>query len=197
MGTDQSYEFAPPRSVSHHGGGLQGASTIPVAGLSRTDQIVLRYFWEEKVQLNKARDLHFLKVPHFSDQPSHNELVPFCEIYHLVRSTPRAAIIGLGSANGVYIGFELFTGSELQLNIHDEWRNVSHYRVNFRSYESLMKDPNSEAIFRSWPKPLTIEFLDEEYQKWSLDLTSLCWDGREVREFGIGGSKQGDPSVLL
>lgn len=60
-----------------------------------------------------------------------------------------------------------------------------------------MKDPNSEAIFRSWPKPLTIEFLDEEYQKWSLDLTSLCWDGREVREFGIGGSKQGDPSVLL
>lgn len=104
MGTDQSYEFAPPRSVSHHGGGLQGASTIPVAGLSRTDQIVLRYFWEEKVQLNKARDLHFLKVPHFSDQPSHNELVPFCEIYHLVRSTPRAAIIGLGSANGVYIG---------------------------------------------------------------------------------------------
>ena len=31
--------------------------------------------------------------------------------------------------------FELFTGSELQLNIHDEWRNVSHYRVVFRSYE--------------------------------------------------------------
>ena len=96
--------------------------------------------------------------------------------------------------------FELFTGSELQLNIHDEWRNVSHYRVVFRSYESLMKDPNSEAIFKSWPKPLTIEFLDEEYQKWSLDLTSLCWDGREVREFGgsgSGGSKQGDASVLL
>lgn len=98
MGTDQSYEFAPPRSVSHH------AVNIPVAGLSRTDQIVLRYFWEEKVQLNKSRDLHFLKVPHFSDQPTHNELAPFCEIYHLVRSTPRAAIIGLGSANGVYIG---------------------------------------------------------------------------------------------
>ena len=101
--------------------------------------------------------------------------------------------------------FELFAGSELQLNIHDEWRNVSHYRVNFRSYDSLMKDPNSEAVFKSWPKPLTIEFLDEEYQKWSLDLTSLCWDGREVREFGgsggggsgSGGSKQGDPSLLL
>lgn len=101
MGTDHSYEFAPPRSVSH---GIQPVSSIPVAGLSRTDQIVLRYFWEEKVQLNKSRDLHFLKVPHFSPQPSHNELVPFCEIYHLVRSTPRATIIGLGSANGVYIG---------------------------------------------------------------------------------------------
>lgn len=79
---------------------------------------------------------------------------------------------------------------------------MSHYRVSFRSYESLMKDPNSEAAFKSWPKPLTIEFLDEEYQKWSLDLTSLCWDGREVREFGSsvgGGSKQGggDSTLLL
>ena len=122
MGTDHSFEFAPPRAslgggghgvASPGGGGLGmamgmaspgGLPTMPAAGLSRTDQIVLRHFWEEKVQLNRSRDLHFLKVPTFSEQPSHNELVPFCEIYHLVRSTPRAAIIGLGSANGVYIG---------------------------------------------------------------------------------------------
>lgn len=127
MGTDHSYEFAGGPSPPIAAGGARPAShgmaatlhqqpqsqqqphqspmpTMPVAGLSRTDQIVLRHFWEEKIQLNKFRDLHFLKVPHFSEQPSHNELVPFCEIYHLVRSTPRAAIIGLGSANGVYIG---------------------------------------------------------------------------------------------
>ena len=79
-------------------GGHHSMPAMPVAGLSRTDQIVLRHFWEEKVQLNRSRDLHFLKVPSFSEQPGHNELVPFCEIYHLVRSTPRAAIIGLGSA---------------------------------------------------------------------------------------------------
>ncbi|RYP13532.1 hypothetical protein DL765_006854 [Monosporascus sp. GIB2] len=208
MGTENSFEFAPPRSApaapaaNNHAvvPPLHPIPTMPVGSLSRTDQIVLRHFWEEKVQLNKCRDLHFLKVPAFSPHPSHNELVPFCEIYHLVRSTPGAAIIGLGSANGVYIGFELFSGSELKLNIHDEWANVSHYRVTFRSYDSLLKDPNSEAVFQSWPKPLTIEFLDDEYQKWSLDLTSLCWDGREVREFGIGGGvgiKQGDGSMVL
>lgn len=75
-----------------------------VGNLSRTDQIVLRAFWDFKAEENKMRDLHFLKFPSFSQYPSHRELVPYCEIYHLVKTSPGAKIISLGSANGVYIG---------------------------------------------------------------------------------------------
>ncbi len=61
----------------------------------------------------------------------------------------------------------------------------------------MLKDPVSDSTFKSWPKPLTIEFLEEQYQRWMLDLTSFCWDTAEVRELsGIGsgeeGSVQGD-----
>lgn len=75
-----------------------------VSNLSRTDQIVLRHFWEYKSQENATRDLHFLKFPHFPQNPSHKDLIPYCEIYHLVKTSPGAKIISLGSANGVYIG---------------------------------------------------------------------------------------------
>lgn len=44
---------------------------------------------------------------------------------------------------------------------------------------------------RSWPKPLTIEFLEEMYsERWARDLNALCWESREVRELG-GGMQQG------
>jgi len=76
----------------------------PVGDLSRTDQIVLHHFWDEKLQENKARDLHFLKFPFFPQYPTHKDLIPYCEIYHLVKTSPGAKIISLGSANGVYIG---------------------------------------------------------------------------------------------
>lgn len=102
-------------------------STLPsntIGNLSRTDQIVLRHFWEVKNEENKGRDLHFvsnpisksyvmittehaaqLKFPFFSQYPNHQDLIPYCEIYHLVKTSPGAKIISLGStSNGVYIG---------------------------------------------------------------------------------------------
>jgi hypothetical protein len=45
-----------------------------------------------------------LKFPFFPQSPTHQDLVPYCEIYHLVKTSPGAKIISLGSANGVYIG---------------------------------------------------------------------------------------------
>ena len=96
-GSDASFDF-PSRPMSNQ---------IPqstVSNLSRTDQIVLRHFWEYKSQENSTRDLHFLKFPHFPQNPSHKDLIPYCEIYHLVKTSPGAKIISLGSANGVYIG---------------------------------------------------------------------------------------------
>ena len=72
----------------------------------------------------------------------------------------------------------------------DEWTNIAHYRVTFKPYDSVVKDPTSDSTFRSWPKPLTIEFLEDQYQKWCQDLTSLCWDAREVRELGSTGQSE-------
>ena len=68
----------------------------------------------------------------------------------------------------------------------DEWNNISHYRVNFKPYDGILKDPVSESTFKSWPKPLTIEFLEDQYQRWCQDLTSMCWEAKEVRELGTG-----------
>jgi hypothetical protein len=96
--SDASFEFAS-RPISH------ALPSSNVGNLSRTDQIVLKHFWDYKFDENTSRDLHFLKFPSFGQYPSHKELVPYCEIYHLVKTSPGAKIISLGSANGVYIGF--------------------------------------------------------------------------------------------
>jgi len=47
-----------------------------------------------------------LKFPHFPQYPEHNHLLPYCEIYHHIKTSPGAKIIslGTGSSNGVYIG---------------------------------------------------------------------------------------------
>ncbi|KAK5449308.1 hypothetical protein LTS15_008850 [Exophiala xenobiotica] len=196
VNTGSSFDFAnrpPPAQYQ-----MTSLPSSTIGNLSRTDQIVLRHFWEVKNEENKARDLHFLKFPFFSQYPNHQDLIPYCEIYHLVKTSPGAKIISLGSANnGVYIGFELFSGSQLHIDMDDSWQNISHHRVSFKSYEKMLKDPVSDSTFKSWPKPLTIEFLEEQYQRWMLDLTSFCWDTAEVRELsGIGsgeeGSVQGD-----
>ena len=96
--TEGSFEFTS-RPMSH-----ATMPTTAVGNLSRTDQIVLRHFWEYKSDENRSRDLHFLKFPSFGQYPTHQELVPYCEIYHLVKTSPGAKIMSLGSANGVYIG---------------------------------------------------------------------------------------------
>ncbi|KAI9875053.1 MAG: hypothetical protein M1823_007555, partial [Watsoniomyces obsoletus] len=95
--TDASFEFTS-RPMSN---------AIPpstLANLSRTDQIVLRHFWEYKLEENRTRDLHFLKFPAFPNTPTHKDLIPYCEIYHLVKTSAGAKIISLGSSQGVYIG---------------------------------------------------------------------------------------------
>ena len=80
----------------------------------------------------------------------------------------------------------------------DSWQNISHHRVIFKNYVTMLKDPASDATFKSWQKPLTIEFLEEQYQRWMMDLTSLCWETAEVRELGaddVGGTDVGEGSV--
>ena len=81
------------RPVSHalptSGGGL--------GNLSRTDQVVLRYFWDAKAEENASRDLHFLRFPVFGGSPGMRELVPFCEIYSLVKASQGAKVVGLGT----------------------------------------------------------------------------------------------------
>lgn len=80
----------------------------------------------------------------------------------------------------------------------DEWRDISHHRVIFKPYETMLRDPTSDPTFKSWPKPLTIEFLEEQYQKWLQDLTSFCWIDEPVRDLGAGSgaSGQGGGSVV-
>lgn len=71
----------------------------------------------------------------------------------------------------------------------DEWRDISHHRVLFKSYDAVLADPQSLNTFKSWPKPLTIEFLEEQYLRWLQDLTSFCWIDESVRELGAGSSQ--------
>ena len=84
--------------------------------------------------------------------------------------------------------FELAQGAQLHIDMDDEWRDISHHRVFFKPYESLLRDPTSDSTFKSWPKPLTIEYLEEQYRKWMLDLTSFCWIDEPVRELGSQGA---------
>ncbi|RMD39210.1 hypothetical protein DV735_g5919, partial [Chaetothyriales sp. CBS 134920] len=190
-GTDASFDFASRPPVTHP------LPAAPVNNLSRTDQIVLRHFWESKYEDNRSRDLHFLKFPSFGQFPSHKDLVPFCEVYHLIKTSPGAKIISLGSANGTYIGFELFSGSQLHIDMDDSWDNIAHYRVGFKSYSQVLRDPLAESTFKSWPKPLTIEFLEDQYQQWCQNLTSLCWDAQEVTELGRTGPDDPALAALL
>lgn len=192
--TNSSFDFANrPISFPHN---AQSMPSATIGNLSRTDQIVLRHFWEHHYEENKSRDLHFLKFPFFPQSPTHKDLMPYCEIYHLVKTSPGAKIISLGSANGVYIGFELFSGSQLHIDMDDDWQNISHHRITFKPYETMVKDPASESIFKTWPKPLTIEFLEDQYQDWCLDLTSPCWEATEVRELGSGVGENGSMPAL-
>lgn len=77
----------------------------------------------------------------------------------------------------------------------DEWTNISHHRVSFRSYPSILSDPTSEATIKAWPKPLTIEFLEDQYQRWLGDLTAFCWSDESVRELGAQ-TQQGGQGAL-
>ena len=81
--------------------------------------------------------------------------------------------------------FELFEGSQLHIDMDDEWQGISHYRVTFKPFEKMIAD--SSDVVKNWPKPLTIEYLEEEYLKWTQDLMSVCWEGKEVRELGANG----------
>lgn len=101
------------RPVSHALPATSGSGGL--GNLSRTDQVVLRYFWEAKAEENAARDLHFLKFPIFGTNPGMRELVPFCEIYALVKASQGAKVVGLGTlgaggtggqghAGGTFIG---------------------------------------------------------------------------------------------
>ena len=74
----------------------------------------------------------------------------------------------------------------------DSWQNISHHRISFKPYDKVVKDPSSELTFKSWPKPLTIEFLEDMVQRWMLDLTGLCWETAEVTELGGGGMLDAD-----
>lgn len=62
--TSQQYPQQPMQS-SQTGGMSMGHHGLPhsaIGGLSRTDQVVLRYFWEEKYLENAKRDLHFVST---------------------------------------------------------------------------------------------------------------------------------------
>lgn len=61
VATNSSFDFmSRPVMQQHHGPVPSGA----VGALSRTDQVVLRYFWEDKYADNAKRDLHFVSVLH-------------------------------------------------------------------------------------------------------------------------------------
>lgn len=90
--------------------------------------------------------------------------------------------------------FELATGAQLHIDMDDEWRDISHHRVLFKSFDQMLRDPASSSTFQSWPKPLTIEFLEDQYRKWMMDLTSFCWVDEPVRELGAAGSVTGGPT---
>ena len=58
--TSSSFDFAnrPPQQYQ-----MSALPSNVVSNLSRTDQIVLRHFWDVKHEENKTRDLHFVSDP--------------------------------------------------------------------------------------------------------------------------------------
>ena len=62
--------------------------------------------WSVRTYANNQRFLlQKLKFPLLPQYPSHKDLLPYCEIYHLIKSQPGAKIVSLGTGgNGVYIG---------------------------------------------------------------------------------------------
>ena len=57
VNTGSSFDFANRPPAQYQMTSLPSSS---IGNLSRTDQIVLRHFWEVKNEENKARDLHFV-----------------------------------------------------------------------------------------------------------------------------------------
>jgi hypothetical protein len=57
--TSSSFDFANRPPVNY--GPVSALPQSSVGNLSRTDQIVLRHFWDEKYEENKSRDLHFVR----------------------------------------------------------------------------------------------------------------------------------------
>lgn len=59
VNTSSSFDFAnrPPSNYP-----ITALPSTAVGNLSRTDQIVLRHFWDIKNDENKARDLHFVST---------------------------------------------------------------------------------------------------------------------------------------
>lgn len=61
--SNSSFDFMNrPASGTQH----MSMPSSAIGGLSRTDQVVLRYFWEDKYQDNAKRDLHFVSLLHDS-----------------------------------------------------------------------------------------------------------------------------------
>lgn len=56
----QQYQQQPTQPTGMSSMGHHGMPQSAIGGLSRTDQVVLRYFWEEKYLENAKRDLHFV-----------------------------------------------------------------------------------------------------------------------------------------
>lgn len=72
MNRPVSQQYNQASGHTQPSGATTGMSSLPgghhalphsaIGGLSRTDQVVLRYFWEEKYLDNAKRDLHFVSL---------------------------------------------------------------------------------------------------------------------------------------
>lgn len=60
--TNSSFDFMGHRPVSGAAAGDHVQPSRAIASLSRTDQIVLKHFWDEKYADNAKRDLHFVSL---------------------------------------------------------------------------------------------------------------------------------------
>ena len=92
--------------------------------------------------------------------------------------------------------FELFEGGQLHIDMDEDWQQtIKHYHVSFKPFDKLMSDVSGADSVNSWPRPLTIEHLEERWhENWSTDLTSVCWQATERGELG-GGRTDSAPNV--